>query len=106
MNRFARTLLVCGAALSVTACGTVSNLLPFSLGRSPDAGPVASQGERLSVLEFDQAMVPSPALAGRDFFIPGPQAAVSWPMPGGNAENAVEHVIAGADFTIAWRRNI
>jgi len=32
MNRFARTLLVCGAALSVTACGTVSNLLPFSLG--------------------------------------------------------------------------
>ena len=106
MNRVARTLLVCGAALSVTACGTVSSLLPFSLGRSPDAGPVASQGERLSVLEFDQAMVPSPALAGRDFFIPGPQAAVSWPMPGGNAENAVEHVIAGADFTIAWRRNI
>jgi len=106
MNRFARTLLVCGAALSVTACGTVSNLLPFNLGRSPDAGPVASEGERLSVLEFDQAMVPSPALAGRDFFIPGPQAAVSWPMPGGNAENAVEHVIAGADFTIAWRRNI
>jgi outer membrane protein assembly factor BamB len=106
MNRFARTLLVCGAALSVTACGTVSNLLPFNLGRSPDAGPVASEGERLSVLEFDQAMVPSPALAGRDFFLPGPQAAVSWPAPGGNAENAVEHVIAGADFTIAWRRNI
>ncbi|MBU2166623.1 MAG: PQQ-binding-like beta-propeller repeat protein [Alphaproteobacteria bacterium] len=106
MNRFARTLLVCGAALSVAACGTVSNLLPFNLGRSPDAGPVASEGERLSVLEFDQAMVPSPALAGRDFFLPGPQAAVSWPAPGGNAENAVEHVIAGADFTIAWRRNI
>lgn len=106
MNRFARTLLVCGAALSVAACGTVSNLLPFSLGRSPDAGAVASQGERLSVLEFDQALVPSPALAGRDFFLPGPQAAVSWPSPGGNAENAVEHVIAGADFTIAWRRNI
>ncbi len=106
MNRFARTLLVCGAALSVAACGTVSNLLPFSLGRSPDAGAVASQGERLSVLEFDQALVPSPALAGRDFFLPGPQAAVSWPSPGGNAENAVEHVIAGGDFTIAWRRNI
>lgn len=106
MNRFARTLLVCGAALSVAACGTVSNLLPFNLGRSPDAGAIASQGERLSVLEFDQALVPSPALAGRDFFLPGPQAAVSWPSPGGNAENAVEHVIAGADFTIAWRRNI
>jgi outer membrane protein assembly factor BamB len=106
MNRFARTLLVCGAALSVSACGTVSNLLPFSLGRSQEAGPVASQGERLSVLEFDQALAPSPALAGRDFFLPGPQAAVSWPAPGGNAENAIEHVIAGADFTIAWRRNI
>lgn len=106
MNRFARMLLVCGAGLSVAACGTVSNLLPFSLGRSPDAGAVASQGERLSVLEFDQALVPSPALAGRDFFLPGPQAAVSWPAPGGNSENAIEHVIAGADFRIAWRRNI
>lgn len=106
MNRFARMLLVCGAGLSVAACGTVSNLLPFNLGRSADAGGVASQGERLSVLEFDQALVPSPALAGRDFFLPGPQAAVSWPSPGGNAQNAVEHVIAGVDFTIAWRRNI
>lgn len=106
MNRFARTLMVCGAALTVTACGTVSNLLPFSLGRSPDAGAVASEGERLSVLEFDQALAPSPALAGRDFFLPGPQAVVSWPAPGGNAENAVEHAIAGADFTIAWRRDI
>lgn len=106
MNRFARTLMVCGAALTVTACGTVSNLLPFSLGRSPDAGAVASEGERLSVLEFDQALAPSPALAGRDFFLPGPQAVVSWTAPGGNAENAVEHAIAGADFTIAWRRDI
>lgn len=106
MNRFARTLMVCGAALTVTACGTVSNLLPFNLGRSPDAGAVASEGERLSVLEFDQALVPSPALAGRDFFLPGPQAVVSWPAPGGTPENTVEHAIAGADFTIAWRRDI
>lgn len=106
MKQFGRMLLVCGAALTVTACGTVSNILPFSLGRSPDAAPVASDGDRLSVLEFDQALVPSPALAGRDFFVPGPQAVVAWPMPGGNADNNPEHVIAGADFTIAWRRNI
>ena len=49
---------------------------------------------------------PGAVRAGRDFFLPGPQAATAWTQPGGSADNAVEHVIAGANLEVAWRRDI
>src|SRR5690606_1258397 len=60
----------------------------------------------ISILEFEQQLAPSAALSGRDFFLPGPQAATAWTQPGGNAENSVEHVIAAPEFSVAWKRNI
>ncbi len=106
MNRALKVALICGVALSVTACGTVRRVLPFGLGGDDAPTAVASEGQRVSVLEFEQQLAPSPALSGRDFFLPGPQAATAWPLPGGNAENNVEHVIAAPEFTVAWRRDI
>lgn len=106
MDRLLKAGSVAALALVVAGCGAVQRVLPFSLGRGPQAEDVASAGERIPVIEFDQALAPSPALAGRDFFLPGPQAVVAWPNPGGTADNAAEHVIAGQNFQIAWRRNI
>lgn len=106
MSRVLKLALICGLAASVAACGTVRRSLPFNLGRVEEPRAVASEGERISVLDFEQRLAPSAALSGRDFFLPGPQAATAWTQPGGNAENAVEHVIAAPDFAIAWRRNI
>ena len=106
MNRVLKTALVCGAAVTLASCGTVREMLPFNLGRTHDVQATATEGQRISVLEFEQQLTPSAALSGRDFFLPGPQAAVSWPNPGGTAENAIEHVIAAPEFAIAWRRNI
>lgn len=106
MNRAIKTALLGGLAMTVAACGTVADILPFSLGRKDDPQATASAGQRISVLEFEQQLTPSAALSGRDFFLPGPQAAVSWPNPGGTAENSVEHVIAAPEFTVAWRRDI
>lgn len=106
MSRVLKVALICGMAATVAACGTVRRALPFNLGGSEAPTAVASQGERISVLDFEQRLAPSAALSGRDFFLPGPQAATAWTQPGGNAENAVEHVIAAADFTVAWRRDI
>lgn len=106
MNRVLKVALLSGLAATLASCGTVQEMLPFSLGRNNTPQATATEGERISVLEFEQALVPSAALSGRDFFIPGPQAAIAWTQPGGNAENAVEHVIAGAEFTVAWRRGI
>jgi len=106
MNRLLKVALLSGLALTVASCSSVRGLLPFGLGQNSGPQATATEGQRISVLEFQQTLVPSAALSGRDFFIPGPQAAVAWTQPGGNAENAVEHVIAGAEFTVAWRRRI
>lgn len=106
MNRVLKVVLLSGLAAAVASCGTVRKVLPFGLGRTDEPRATASEGQRISVLEFEQQLIPSAALSGRDFFIPGPQAATAWTQPGGNAENAVEHVIAAPDFAVAWRRDV
>ncbi|GAA0635187.1 PQQ-like beta-propeller repeat protein [Brevundimonas lenta] len=106
MTRVLKVALLCGVAVTLASCSTVRSALPFGLGGDKEPQATASEGQRISVLEFEQQLAPSPALSGRDFFIPGPQAAVAWTQPGGNVENAPEHVIAAADFTVAWRRNV
>lgn len=106
MNRALKIVLVCGAAAAVASCGSARRILPFGLGGGDEPQATATAGQRVSVLEFEQQLMPSAALSGADFFLPGPQAAVNWSQPGGSAENAVEHVIAAPNFEIAWRRNI
>ena len=106
MNRTLKVALLCGLAMTVASCGTVRNALPFGLGGQKEDAAKATEGQRISILEFEQQLAPSAALSGRDFFLPGPQAATAWTQPGGNAENAVEHVIAAPEFRVAWKRNI
>ena len=106
MPRVAKLALIAGLGLTAAACSTIQRALPFSLGRSPDAEAVASAGERISVIEFDQALAQSAALAGRDFFLPGPRPVTTWPTAGGPADHAVEHVAAAETFSIAWRRDV
>ncbi len=106
MNRVLKVALMCGLAVTVASCGTVRNILPFGLGGSDAPQATATEGQRVSVLEFEQQLAPSAALSGRDFFLPGPQTATAWTQPGGNPENAVEHVAAAPDFAVAWRRDI
>ncbi len=106
MDRALKIGAVAAVSLLMAGCGTIQNALPFNLGRGPDADAVASAGERIPVIAFDQSLAPSAALAGRDFFLPGPQAAVSWPSAGGAGDNSVQHVIAARDFTVGWRRKI
>ena len=105
MNRSLKIALMCGLAATVASCGTVKRAIPFlDKGDGPKA--VASQGERISILEFEQQLAPSPALSGRDFFVPGPQSVSAWQQPGRNAENEIGHVIAAPEFAIAWKRDI
>ncbi|MCG2664923.1 PQQ-binding-like beta-propeller repeat protein [Brevundimonas sp.] len=106
MNRVLKVALICGVAATMASCGTVSRNLPFGLGKKDDAKATASAGERISVLEFEQQLAPSAALSGRDYFLPGPQAAPAWTQPGGTSENLVEHVIAAPNFQIAWKRSV
>lgn len=104
MSRYVKTVLVAGLAMSVASCSTVSGLWPFGGDDEPQA--TASAGERVSILEFEETLSPSPALAGRQFFLPGPQAITAWPVPGGNVEQSIEHVAAAEAFAVGWRTNI
>ena len=106
MNRALKVALICGVALTVASCGTVRRALRFGLGRSDTPQATATEGQRISVLAFDEQLAPSAALAGRDIFLPGPQAVTAWTQPGGTPENLVEHVMAAPNFQIAWRRDI
>lgn len=106
MKSLLKIALIGGAALSVASCAAQRAMLPFGLGGKEENTSVATQGQRISVLAFEQQLAPSAALSGRDFFLPGPQAVNSWPVAGGTVENSVEHVIAAPQFEIAWKRRI
>lgn len=106
MTRFLKVALTCGVALTMASCAAQRRMLPFGLGGSEEKGAVATEGQRISVLSFEQQLAPSAALSGRDFFLPGPQSVTAWTQPGGTADNLVEHVIAAPEFTVAWRRDI
>lgn len=104
-----KILSTVAACALITGCSTVQNtagrLWPFGDDdNSPQA--IASEGERVSILQFEQSVEVDPALANRPINLPTPQAITSWTQPGGTAENLVEHVQAGEGFDIAWRRDI
>ena len=82
MNRVLKVALLSGLAVTLASCSTVQGMLPFGLGKNNEPQATATEGQRISVLEFEQALVPSAALSGRDFFIPGPQAAEDQVHPG------------------------
>ncbi|HYF24016.1 MAG TPA: PQQ-binding-like beta-propeller repeat protein [Caulobacteraceae bacterium] len=105
MNRSLKVAAAVAAlCVGLSACGTISRLNPF--GKDDGPGATASKGERIPVLTFDQTVTPSEALAGTDFLLPDAQAVSAWPLPGGTAEQTMEHVEAAPAFEVAWRRGV
>ena len=109
MNRSFQIAATLGLSLAMAGCSTVSNtarnLWPFG-DDGNERQAVASEGERVSILTFEETVSPSAALSGRAFSIPTPQAVTSWALPGGTPEQSIEHAQAGENFQIAWRRDI
>jgi outer membrane protein assembly factor BamB len=96
-------------SLGVSACSTVGGLVdrinPFDGGGDDDKpAAVATKGERISIVAYDQKIEQAAALKGQDFQLPPAAAQAAWPLPGGNQEQSVEHVQAGSNLQIAWRR--
>ena len=102
-------LILIGGELSGCAgfkVPTPPNPFNFGGGKEKKASARVAPGQRIPVLQSSLTLEPAPALKGVDFSIPAPQPQASWPLPGGNAEQAVENVAAGADLKIAWRRKV
>lgn len=109
MKPMFKIIAMVAASAALAGCSTVSNtaqrLWPF--GDDDDAPQaVASEGERVSILTFEETVEASETLAGRPINLPTPQAVTAWTQPGGTAENSIEHAQAGENFQIAWRRDI
>lgn len=104
-----KLLLTAATCAALAGCSTVSNtaqrIWPFG-GDDNEQQAVASDGERVSILQFEDSVQVSSELAGRTFTLPAPRAVTAWSQPGGTPENSVEHAQAGENFRIAWRRDI
>ncbi len=99
------------AALILALAGTVSGCAGFKTPTflnfaAKKENPRIAPGQRIPVLASGEDLKPAPALKGVDFSIPAPEPRADWPLPGGNSEQAVGHVEAGAQFQVAWRHKI
>lgn len=103
-----RNLVRCAAVLLIAsgaaACST-PRLPSFLSGGKSNKG-YQGPGTRIEVLTADQKLEVAPALKGVGFQLPPPQTVAAWPLPGGAPEQSIEHVDAGRQFQIAWRRKI
>ena len=114
MSSVVRTSVVALVAVALAGCTTLQRIgivrsdLPGGENASTEGAPVAGQNERqrIPVLALDQALKVSDALKTQTIQLPQAAARADWPLPGGTPEQSVEHVAAGADFKIAWRRDI
>jgi len=97
--------LTIAAALSTGLSGCAL-LDAANLMDKPTNKSVASQGERIPILPATDQITPAAALKGQDFAIPAAQTLAEWPLPGGNAEQSVEHVDAAPNLQVAWRRSL
>lgn len=101
-RRLTALALVLAASTAMAGCSTVSKINPFHGSDKNKA--VASQGERISIIAFDQKLEVADTLKGAEFYLPDPQPIADWPLPGGTPEQSVEHVQAAQNFTVAWTR--
>ncbi|PTS89409.1 MULTISPECIES: PQQ-like beta-propeller repeat protein [unclassified Caulobacter] len=101
-KRSVALIALMSASVAITGCSTITKLNPFDKPEKDKA--TATQGQRISVIAFDQKVETSETLKGTDFFLPDPAPQTEWRLPGGNAEQSVEHVDAAKAFEIAWRK--
>lgn len=102
-RRLSLVAALLASAVAVSGCSTINRLNPFDRDEGPQE--VAGEGERISIIAFDETLSVSDTLRGADFFLPTPYEREAWPLPGGNLEQAVEHVVAPVSFEVAWRRD-
>lgn len=94
-TRILRVAVIAFAAAALTACETVDDYL----GRGEK---VTIKGERVAVLNTDQAAKVDAAVADVEVKLPPAQTNADWAQPGGNASNALQHLSAKGELNEAW----
>jgi len=91
----ARTALIVGTALMLGGCGV---FFEEEVTRIP--------GERISVLSLDRQLQPDRRIADLQVRLPRPVNLSSWPLPGGVASHAPQHIQIPDVVTEVWRADI
>lgn len=101
-----RPIALIAAAAALSSCGTVGRaadaIWPFDGGGSSAEGREPDEG-RISILTFEQALEPDPALASRPIVVPAPSPGADWSQPGGVPTNAPIHLTGPSTLDIAER---
>lgn len=110
-SSFPKSLVQTGLAVALVAgLGGCANFntpkIPFFGPKEKKASARVAPGQRIPVLQSTQTLTPAAALKGVDFSLPEPQPMAQWPVPGGNVEQAVDHVVAAPELRVAWRRKV
>lgn len=102
-------VLVVGA-MALAGCSTVGavgdaagKLMP-AFGKKDKPQEVAGDGNRISIIAFDQRVEAAEGLKGADFILPPALPQADWPQPDGLGDFNVGHVEAAPAFEIAWRK--
>ncbi len=90
-------------AVSVGASGCATFKRTFH-APTKSAKETAAQGERISIVAFDDTVTPAEGLKGADFFLPDAQAVTQWSLPGGTLEQSMGNIQAGGKLSIAWKK--
>ena len=96
------TLATLAMATALSGCATINR---FS---HKDEGPVAvaSQGQRISIVAFDQKLTPSKSLKGVGYYLPPVQPVASWPVASGPADAPIQNADSAKAFAVAWVKPI
>ena len=74
VTRVLKTIIVLALAASLASCASARRILPFGLGDDNTPQATASEGQRISILSFEQQLAPSACP-----FPSSPKAAAPWP---------------------------
>ncbi|WP_245531390.1 outer membrane protein assembly factor BamB family protein [Asticcacaulis biprosthecium] len=94
--------LVVASGLALQGCSTISKI---TKREDPENQAVASQGQRISIVAFDQKLTPSKSLKDVGYYLPPAATVASWPLAGGPVQS-VQHSNAAVNFQVAWSKSI
>jgi outer membrane protein assembly factor BamB len=105
MSRLGPIAAALAAAAALSACSTVARVGGMFDGEAAPAQTAPEDG-RISILTFEQALTPDPALAGRTVIVPPAAPAGDWNQPGGTVDNSPIHIAGTAALDVAWRASL
>lgn len=107
-KRIGGVAVLLAGAMALAGCSTVGavssaagRLNPFKKEAPQET---ATDGQRISIIAFDQRVEAAEGLKGADFYLPAATPQAEWPQAGGVPDQMVENVEAAPNFEVAWRK--